>query len=87
MKKNKVQYPIYQQDRHGLYAFLSDTTMYKISNRGTNKNDGYAIDYYITRKMVLQYFDPYGETRIEEKTFIALYTKIFSTILDKIINP
>jgi hypothetical protein len=87
MKKKKIEYPIYQKNSEGLFAFTSDTTMYKISNRGTNKNEGYAIDYYITRKMVLRYFDPYGYSRIDEKTFVAFYHKIFDTILTKIINP
>lgn len=77
-------FPYYAKTKDCLYAFIAKDKMFKVEMRGTNKNDGLAVDYYITRNMVIHHWQPYGH--ISAKQFEEYYRQLFESVLNKIIG-
>jgi hypothetical protein len=81
----KEDYPKYFITPTYMLAFVAPDKMYKIEPRGTNKNEGIAIDHYITRRMVRHYWrDYYRAKQVDAFTFKAKLNALFSTYVDKI---
>lgn len=75
-------YPRYFKSDKYLLAFIGPADMYKIEPRGTNKNEGLAVDHYITRTMVLKYYG-HGDI-ISRQQFRDLVTNLFHLTTQKI---
>lgn len=83
--KTVINYPVYQKTTDCLFAFVAKDKMYKIEARGTNMNNGLCIDEYITRRMVLKYFNQYGAVTISKADFERLYNALFYAARQKMI--
>jgi hypothetical protein len=82
-----AEYPMYFKKDRMLYAFVGKDKMFKIEPRGTNKNNGVAIDHYITRSMVIKHMStcsPYDKITVSE--FTNLVARLFNQYISKIIN-
>jgi hypothetical protein len=74
------EYPIYQLQETGLYAFMDRSDMYQITNRGSNNGaEGVVINHFITRKMVMKHLRGEGYD-IDVDTFRGKYNALFGSL-------
>lgn len=66
-----------------MYAFVEKNIVYKLEARGSNKNEGFCIDKYISRNMVIAHWQRRGN-EVTRDYFARKYHGIFLAILDGI---
>lgn len=83
MDKN-TRYPVYFIAGKTLLAFIDKDKVYKIAPIGSNSNQGVTIDFYTTRRMVIQLWPKHNFVDIPVEKFKELYNKLFGSYLNKI---
>lgn len=82
----KQDYPVYYYNSNYqvLYCFSGMAEMYKIEFRGSNRNGGFTIDYYQTRRMVIEHWGKRGK-ELTTEGFAEMLSNAFTMLKDKMI--